>query len=350
MLGGSDIGRGECERDLAASDMLTLPNRALWDRAHGRPQSTFIAGRERGRCVYGLALREEWSRAMPGHAVLRIERVAATPDVEVMTVAMQALAEFARTGRYVLRVAVETFALDAASLAAAERAMRSAGFELAAAPRSYRNTILIDPSLEPEEILASLHTTARRHIRAAAKHPVAVRSVPASYGPRMNALLEESFARTGGLSGPLDMAALPAVREEDASALRVSGLFCADARAPEDLLAFAVAFNHGPVVEYGVAASARQALICMPFGYPLAGDLIQWARSAGARWFDFGSVTGGTLADGDPFSGISRFKRFFSTHEAAVGQEWVLEPSPLTAGVARQLSLAVARMRRSSNP
>ena len=350
VLDRPDAGRAECERDLAAAGLLTLPNRSLWERAHGRPPSMFVAVRQRDRCIYGLAVREERSRAMPGHAVLRAERVPATQDLEVMTIAMQALADLARTRPHVLRVAVETFALDAASLLVADEAMRAAGFEVAARTRSYSDTIVIDLSPEPDVILASFHATARRHIRAAAKHPVVVRTVPAGYGDHMNALLQESFARTGGAFRPLEVDALAAVREQDASALRVTGLFCANTGAPDDLLAFAVAFNHGPVVEYGVAASTRRAPIRMPLGYPIAWDLIQWARSTGARWFDFGGVTGGTLADGDPRGGISRFKRFFSAHEARVGQEWVLEPNPFTAGVAQRVSRAAARLRRSSSP
>ncbi len=342
---GSDAGRRECERDLAAAGLLTLPNRSLWERAHGRPPSMFVAVRERGRCIYGLAVRESRSRAMPGHTILRVERVPATRDAEVMTVAMQALADLARTRPHVLRVAVETFALDGPSLLAADEAMRSAGFETAVHARSYSHTILVDLSPEPEGILASFHRTARSNIRAAAKHPVVVRPVPPGYGARMNTLLQESFARTGGLFRPLDADALVAVSEQDADALRVTGLFHTDAGAPDDLLAYAVAFNHGPVVEYGVAASTRQTSIRMPLAYPIAWDLIQWARATGARWFDFGGVTGGTLADGDPRDGISRFKRYFSSHEARVGQEWVLEPHPSRAALARRVSQAAARVR-----
>ncbi len=342
VLGGTDARRGECERDLAASGLLTLPNRALWAQAHGRPPSMFVAVRERGRCIYGLAVREERSRAMPGHTILRAERVPAARDLEVMGLAMQALAKLARTRRHVLRVVVETFALDGASLALADEAMRSAGFSVAEPAGTYGDTLLIDLSPELDEIFASLHHAARRKIRAAATHPVVVGSVPTGYADRMNALLQESFARTGGAFHPLDVDALAAVREQDASALRLTGLFYPDAGAPDDLLAFAVAYNHGPVVEYGVAASTRQAPIRMPLGYAIAWDLIQWARSTGARWFDFGGVTGGTLADGDPRGGISRFKRFFSAHEARVGQDWILEPNPLSAELARRVSQAAA--------
>ena len=80
----------------------------------------------------------------------------------------------------------------------------------------------------------------------------------------------------------------------------------------------------------------------MPQTHVLAWELIRWAKRHGASFFDLGGVTPSTHTGPDPFQGISAFKRFFSKTEVTLGDEWVLEPSPLKAGLARVVT-SVAR-------
>jgi lipid II:glycine glycyltransferase (peptidoglycan interpeptide bridge formation enzyme) len=81
----------------------------------------------------------------------------------------------------------------------------------------------------------------------------------------------------------------------------------------------------------------------MPLAYPLAWDVIRWAKRIGARSFDFGGITLGTHGDDeDRLGGISDFKRYFTTERARVGQEWILEPHPLKAAVAHAMTSGYA--------
>ena len=120
------------------------------------------------------------------------------------------------------------------------------------------------------------------------------------------------------------------------------GLFRQPGSGPEALLAFGWACHHGDHAEYCTTASTRIPGSRLPLTHPLAWDLIRWAREHGARWFDFGGVSAGGLASADPLGGISDFKRSFSRQIETVGSEWVFEPRPGRARVAR----ALARARR----
>jgi lipid II:glycine glycyltransferase (peptidoglycan interpeptide bridge formation enzyme) len=76
--------------------------------------------------------------------------------------------------------------------------------------------------------------------------------------------------------------------------------------------------------------------------YPLAWDLIRWARGQGAVIFDFGGISAGTAESDDPLGGISDFKRRFTDRVERVGEEWVYEPHPARAQLARWTSRAGA--------
>ncbi len=82
----------------------------------------------------------------------------------------------------------------------------------------------------------------------------------------------------------------------------------------------------------------------IPFGYLVAWDMIRWAKSNGADWFDMGGVT---LADSgtDALEGISNFKRSFSRQIEEVGSEWVFEPRPTQARVADLVTALAQRLR-----
>jgi lipid II:glycine glycyltransferase (peptidoglycan interpeptide bridge formation enzyme) len=113
-------------------------------------------------------------------------------------------------------------------------------------------------------------------------------------------------------------------------AARLVGLFRTDREGPEALLGFAWGCWNGESACYFAGGSSRPPdLHRVQIGYPLVWDLIQWAKRSGATWFDFGGVTAGTAASGDPMGGISDFKRSFSNQAADVAEDWVFEPRRL---------------------
>jgi hypothetical protein len=64
---------------------------------------------------------------------------------------------------------------------------------------------------------------------------------------------------------------------------------------------------------YATAASTRATDLKLPMGYPLAWDLIRWAKEHGAATLRLRGHLVGTAESGDPLGGISDFKRRFTT-------------------------------------
>ena len=126
------------------------------------------------------------------------------------------------------------------------------------------------------------------------------------------------------------------------------GLFAPNDNGPSGLLAFAWGCVNGNYVTYDAGASTRNHdLGNMPLAYAPLWDLIAWAKRIGATWFDFGGVSTTTAAPtDDPLGGISDFKRFFCERIVDVGEDWILEPRPIRAMIARTFSAAVERVRR----
>ncbi len=124
---------------------------------------------------------------------------------------------------------------------------------------------------------------------------------------------------------------------------RLVGLFQSGVSGPNALLAFALCFFHGDHAQYVTAASTRESSLKIPLAYGVAWDLLCWAKSEGATWFDFGGITDGTQGDSaDLLGGISDFKRYFSKNVVEVGEEWVLEPRRVRAGLARGVGKGAA--------
>jgi lipid II:glycine glycyltransferase (peptidoglycan interpeptide bridge formation enzyme) len=121
-------------------------------------------------------------------------------------------------------------------------------------------------------------------------------------------------------------------------------MFRTDATGPKALLAFAWSHHHGDHAHYDASGSTRNTDIKAPLAYALIWDLCLWAKQHGATWFDFGGITAGSAASGDadPVGGISDFKRYFSKTVVSVGEEWMLEPRPLRAKLARSISRAIS--------
>ncbi len=340
-------GSATCHADLIAGGVyLPLQHRALW-LANRSQESWFIRVMDAGVCSAGFALEASKSRVLPGFRTIRTRRFGAMADGASRRRGLEAAVALARHEPRILRYHIELFAADAIDLRAIAEDLRALGFQRSQHPLCYQETIAIDLRRTEEELLASFHATGRRHIRAADKKPVDV--VPLDdpvYGPRIEDLLRETLARTGGHYAHQDWATQIALARDHPDLARIVGMFRSGHREPDALWAFAMGHNHGDHVEYGVAASTRDTGgVRLPMGYALAWDLMRWAKRSGATWFDFGGITRGTQTDAsDPLGGISDFKRYFSTNVVAVGDEWVFVVHPIFATIATTLGTLARRL------
>ncbi len=333
-----------CERELTDAGVpIPLPLRIAAD-----VRACVVGVRDAGGgCAGAAAMLAHPTRALPGHHVLRVERFGAARSPEARAALAVALAHAARRDRRALRLHVEAFARGEAALEAIGGDLRAAEFHAAPSPRSYERTIAIDLRPSEDELFASLHGTARRHVRAVGKSPVELRDVSDPiYAGRLDQLLRETLERTGGAYHPQDWARTLQLGQRRPELVRIVGLFRVDGAGPDALLAYAVGLAHGDHVQYATAASTRASDLKLALGYGPAWELIRWAKRLGAAWFDFGGITAGTHGDADdPRGGISDFKRYFSRTVVRVAQEWVLEPHPLKARIARAVGWVRGRVR-----
>jgi hypothetical protein len=295
---------------------------------------------------FGLAVHEGASRALPGHRILRVRRLGAAGG-RARSAGLAALVDHARRAPRILRVEIGAFARDACARAELERDLAAHGFAASPSPRLYSDTLAVD--LEPDEagMLASFHKQTRKNLRRIEREPYALRAVvDPSFAPRLDELVAETMARTAGPYAREDWATRIAAAATEPRLSRLVGLFREPGQGAEALLAFGWACHHGDHVEYCTTASTRLPGSRLPLTYALAWDLIRWARASGARWFDFGGVTPGGLSSDDPLGGISDFKRSFSRTVVTVGSEWIFEPSPTRARVARAVTAARAWLSR----
>ena len=154
------------------------------------------------------------------------------------------------------------------------------------------------------------------------------------------------MGRTGGEARKQDWATTIEFSRRFPESARMCGLFRSDTSTAESLIAFAYGCNHGEYVTYDTCGATRSWDRGVPMAYPLLWELICWSKRNGARWFDFGGITTGAHGDGeDKLGGISDFKRFFSEDVVQLGGEWVLEPHPVRAKIARTLSDAARFVR-----
>lgn len=349
---GLDAARERLEQEIQQAGLhVPFAHRCAWARTQRDPSWLLVVRDEAGVPACALGLLVTRSRSLPGHLLLRSVRFGGGRSEQAAAAGLAALADLARRTPRVLRVYLELFSRDEASLRALGARAEALGFRRPPHPRAYDHTVLLDLAPTEAELFASFHATARRHIRAVDKNPVCVRAIEdAGLAGRLDALLRETMARTGGEPEPHDWGAILEASRREPRASRLVGLFRTDCDGPEALLAFAWGQNHGDSVEYATAASTRDTTLKVPMVYALAWDLIRWAREAGAAHFDFGGISPGTHGDaGDRLGGISDFKRYFTQQEARVGDEWVFEPAPVRAALARAVSAGgtwLGRVRR----
>ena len=341
--------RARCEAALLAAGLpLPVQHRTEWALAHPGRTLWFVAVKAAGAGYQaGFAVDMSRSRAMPGHVLFSVEKFGAALSEGARAAGLRALAHLGRSRPRVLRVHVQVYAQDRGIRERVGTLLQELGFRSAAQARTYRDTVLVDLAPDEDGILATFRRSTRRNIRQIAEQPFEVRTIarPAPVG-RLEALLGESLARTGGAPQHEDWGAVTALSDRCPDLSRLAGLFRTDVTGPEALVAFAWGLNHGSYVDNPATGMTRLSGLRTPFTYALIWDLIRWAKRVGAAWFDFGGVTLGRLSEGDPLGGISDFKRGFSSTIVAVGEEWTLEPNPLRGQLAAALSSASSRVSR----
>jgi hypothetical protein len=336
------------ERELVEFGVsLPLPHRSAWARCHPTAPSWFVGVQDgSGQCCGGFALQVNRSRALPGHLLLRTERYGAALDNRVREVGLLALAELARSQRRVLRVYLEVFSPEEDVRATIARTASRLGFRRPDRARSYENTAVLNLIPRESDIFSSLHSTARRHIRALSKKGFSICPIVDSvYETAMAALYDETLRRTGGVQEPVDWASKIELSSRHPELSRVIGTFEPGEQTPHSLVAFAWGCMHGDYATYAAAASTRSVSSKVPLTYGPCWDLICWAKRNGATWFDFGGITTSSAGHEDRLRGISDFKRYFSNQVIAVGDEWILEPSPLRGRLAKAVGASAAWVR-----
>jgi hypothetical protein len=157
-------------------------------------------------------------------------------------------------------------------------------------------------------------------------------------------LQEEALQRTRGHVFQEDWQKVLTLSRENPDLSRVFGLFLGEEDTPENMGAFGWVCNHGDHGEYRAAGSKSRGDVRIPFGYLLVWQMIRWAKTTGAEWFEMGGgvVSGENRSE---LEGISAFKRYFTHDVVEVGAEWVLEPAPLRARISGVISVGARRIR-----
>ena len=352
LMRGLSPARARFERALDDAGLpLPLPYRSSWAALQPVPADHWLLAitDAAGRAAGAVGLQVAPSRALPGHLLLRCERLGPGVAPAARQAALEALVALARTNRRVLRLNVETFATDDAERETLERHVQALGFARVATAeaRCYEHTLLMALDGDEEAVFATLSRSARRNVRSVDKNPVAVRPIedPALFA-RLDDISRETYSRTGGTYYPADWASIVALSRRDPAGSRLVGIFRTDVDGPESLLAYGWGCGHGDHAHYSRSGSTRARDLKVALMYPLLWDIIRWARRNGARYFDLGGVTAGHLASEDPLGGISDFKRHFTEHLVQVGAEWSFEPRRGRARAARALSATSSAMGR----
>jgi hypothetical protein len=318
----------------AAADQgvpLTLSDLEIWHAMGLGPGSTFCAIlNEREKLVGGFAAQRWPSSALPGHRILRLERLGESIPEGAEPATVDAMLALARRTPRVLRVVAELHDRDTARRGRIAGALRAAGFHRKNPVRTYERTLAIDLQRDDKAILASFSAPARQRIRLAERSPLSVVTIEDdALIPQLEQIHRETYARTGGQASAQAWTRLVAAARDAPDRLRIFGAMLTDAGTPR-LVAYARALRHGTFTVYDAAGSTRLADRRIPLMYPVVWALIRWARDTGATWLDLGGITGyASERNNDPLAGISEFKRKFGGEEVVVGEEWHFDAAPL---------------------
>ena len=303
---------------------------------------------ERQAILSGFVIQTSKNRALPGTLIGSVDRLGRRlhepllPNLGEMLV--EAALAIPRLTRLNARVLDEDGERKDRILTSIERA----GGTLSAHCAWYTRTIVADLKGTVGFDLPSITETARYNIKKFSRTPkFEVRRISdIRYAGRMWELFASTFKRTGCTAPGIDMRC----RIEDAThsmRSRLVGVHIRDRQPPMDLVAFMRAELHGDHACYEEGAIERsEELRGQPLGYRLMVDLLDWTRSAGGTWFDFGGIPAHESSSRIPLAGITQFKRQFSRTELDIAREAILTPRPALDRVARATRSAVRIVRR----
>ena len=313
---------------MSAGEYLPLCHRSEWAASLCLREPWFVFVRNAsGRACGGIAIERVRCRTLPGCVVLRVKRFGGSLPSDVCRVALKAIVLLAKRSPRVLRLQVNIFSRTGREAIA--ETMEELGLREVQPPSSYRYTLAIDLKRSEDEILASFNRNARKRIRESIAASLQSRAITdPAYAERLQELQQMALQRTGGHIEARDWRGALTLSRKYPNLSCIIGIFAGESTAPKDMGAFGWACSNGDHVEYCAAGTQRNEE-GIPFGYLLAWEIIRWAKTTGADWFDMGGVT--LEGDTSPLEGISRFKRYFSREVLEVGAEWILEPAPLLA-------------------
>ncbi len=212
-------------------------------------------------------------------------------------------------------------------------------------PAMYRSTRVLEVLGTSAQMFAKLPGVARRNICQPLNHGLLIKTnaVRERDVPRLLALMEATFARTGGHEHRDRWARdlLRAVRNPDHRPLAT--LERAEGSGGNAIVAFALGAHNGDHITYHHGAVDRSAgLGSLPLGYAPIWALVEWGVSRGVRWIDLGGITTSTDPS-HPLQGITAFKRNFGGQDAIVADEMRLTLSPANVQLEKTLGVLLNR-------
>lgn len=326
---------------------LPLTSRVSWNQHLGSKQSKLvIACGANGEPVAGVGLELRWIRSAPGFFSAIVHALGEPYANAEGAILLQEIVRFAQLHGRILRMTVELECRTDATREFLRNGLEALGLQRVPTRRIPERTLALDLGRPVEEILAGFPGPTRYNLRKAERLGVeVVPIVDSGYGPRMNALLADTFARTGTSVSASDWGAIIALCRDVPHRSRLVGVFVGPDREPERLLAYGWSVHHGDRAAYHTSASTKSPDVKAPLMYPALWELIKWAKEQGANWFDFGGVTAGTGSSQDPLGRISDFKRSLCRNEINFGEEWVYEPRGIGVAIPRNISDLVRRIR-----
>jgi len=312
-----------------AGDPIAVAHDPDWPGISGERRFWLAIPSNQGRESWRLGVRVGYSRKMPGFRILRVPRVFPDGREDLLDAVGDAL-ELVTRRPLIMRLTLGLLSPNRAVLERSEAILTRHGFVKAEFMRSYRHSVCIDLGRSVDDIFQSIHATARRHVRAVAKRPVGLKIIhDERYAARLDTLLRWTMARTSGPYRKAPWAPIIGYCRRYPDRARLVGLCRSEVETPDGLVAFALGIRQADHVEYLAAASERAPDLRFPLGYAPAWDLIQWSKSIGAEWFDFGGVTPGSRrGETSPRAGIADFKLMFGNDVRDVGREFVIEAMP----------------------
>jgi hypothetical protein len=182
-------------------------------------------------------------------------------------------------------------------------------------------TLMLELMPSSDELLKSLPQKTRHKIRHASKSRAHILELTRPECMEIcETAMNASRKRSGGGVTDFDFKAPFALARKRPEMARILGLYLDEKW--DQPLAYVIGYVTGTRAEFASAgAFGDSALRSIPYNYFLLWELMNWARSQGAREIDLGGITDG--GPNDPLQGIARFKRSFSEREIEIGLEMV---------------------------